>query len=184
METAIKGFPMYDMNKSDNSVGQDDGVLNWKIFEMMMKQEHQRANFQKTESHIGILILDGRFAQTLDQRTKQLLQFEINQIIKGYLRPIDLLTNKGFEQYLFLMPDMAGRDAELIKDVIENNLNTMLADNLDFGKNLIKAELKNLTNTDDLSLYPPAYYSSDNPRKHSDIMSKGRDAAWSKSQLT
>ena len=184
METAIKGFPTYNMSRTDNSVQQDDGVLSWQIFEMMVKQERQRANFQKTESHIGILTLDGRLSQTLDQRTKQLLQFEINQIIKGYLRPIDLLTNKGFEQYLFLMPDLEGKDAELIKGVIQNNLNTMLADNLNFGRNLVKAELKNLTDTNDLSFYPPAHFSSDNPRKHSDIRSKGRDAAWSKSQLT
>lgn len=179
---AINGFPKYEMKNNNTSI-EDSGILNWNVFMMMVNQEHQRAEYSKSEGHIGILSLDERLTMTLDQRTKQLLQFEINNTIKNYLRPIDLLTNRGFGQYLFLMPDLKLRETELMIDVIQNNLNTILGDNLEFGKNLVKAELKNLTEKDDLSLYTVAL-SPNHTREHKDFMSTGRDAAWSKSQLT
>lgn len=183
-EVAIKGFPKYNMENNQSASVENDGILNWNVFEIMLKQERQRAQYSRSEGYVGLLTLDERLSISLDQRTKQLLQFEINNIIKGYLRPIDLLTNRGFEQYFFLMPDLKKREADLMIDVIQNNLNTMLGDNLEFGKNLVKAELNNLNETNDLPLYPPSTHSSDNPRKHSDFMSKGLDSAWSKSQLS
>ncbi|MCR9290035.1 MAG: hypothetical protein NXI23_21900 [Bacteroidetes bacterium] len=59
----------------------------------------------------------------------------------------------------------------------------MLGDNLDFGKNLVKAELKSITDQNDLLFSAPSNLSNQ-LKKQNDFLSNGYESAWSKPELT
>ncbi|RMG79669.1 MAG: hypothetical protein D6714_16035 [Bacteroidetes bacterium] len=166
---------------SSNSDPENETVP-FQVFKILVAQERQRVVSKGTESYVGILTLNEVLEKTIDQRTLGLLQFEINQVIKGYLRPFDSLTNRGFGRYLFLMSDFKKRDALLLTDVIQSNLNTLLSDNLCVGQNLVEASVKPVTEDFEVALFPAKKHTGKKANVATDL--RRRRGIWTPSQLS
>ncbi len=184
-QKALQGMAANEMQTSTKTNLQRNGVVDWKVFEIMLKQERERSKYNGKEGWKGILTLDDSLPELLDQRSLQLLQIELNQVIKNYLRPIDILTNKGFQQYIFLLPDIKKKEAELLLDIIQSNVNIMLKDNIGLNQNLVHGELLALQEGFALE-FPKDEPNVDThqPVSKKDFSEKAKESAWKRFQLT
>ena len=85
------------------------------------------------ESHFGLIQLNEEKFNFLDEKTKDVLQKEILNIVAQYLRPVDLISYKNFSTFAFLMPESDPRLASEMKDMIDYNLKKLIGDNIDMG---------------------------------------------------
>ncbi|MFK7774565.1 MAG: hypothetical protein AB8F94_20665 [Saprospiraceae bacterium] len=130
---AIRGFgkkvaaaPTYEFKTTKNYFG-------WGLFKILVGQELTRLELRSHDSHFGVIQLNEEKFDFLDEKTKDVLQKEILNIVSQYLRPVDLISYKNFSTFAFLMPESDRRLASEMKDMIDYNLKKLIGDNIEMG---------------------------------------------------
>lgn len=138
---AVRGFgkktttPTYEFKTSKNYFG-------WGLFKILVGQELTRLEMRSHESHFGVIQLNEESFDFLDEKTKEVLQKEILNIVSQYLRPVDLISYKNFSTFAFLMPESDQRLASEMKDTIDYNLKKLIGDNIDMGsRKMLQVEI-------------------------------------------
>lgn len=105
------------------------GTIGWEFFQLVLQQELERTKLRPGSSFIGSLQLNTEAFHFLGPDTKEQLRHEILTIIRSYLRAADVLSSKGFDHYLFILPEMTLEEAADLEDLLQYNLSKLIGDN-------------------------------------------------------
>jgi hypothetical protein len=120
------------------------GVIGWEFFQLVLRQEIERTKLRPGASFFGTVNLDPAPFSFLGPDAKEQLRLEILTIIRSYLRAADILTSRGFEQYVFLLPEMTLEEAANLEDLLQYNLQKLLGDNFTDITPFVEATLQPL----------------------------------------
>lgn len=123
----------------------DLSVVPYSIFNLLVEQEKARAaNRKGTSSFAGELNINPSIYEDLAKDFRSQLKSEILNILRTYLRPIDILCANHTGKYSFIMPDCTKAKAYELYLLLLDNLNKLLSDNISNQTQIVSGDLRKL----------------------------------------
>ncbi len=132
-------------DKTDPEKLSDLSIVPATIFNLLVDQEKARVqNRKEISSYLGEIKINETVYAHLNEVYRLKLKMEVLEILKTYLRPIDILCAQSSGHYSFLLPDSKKPQAYELYLMILDNLNKILEDNTSSGQQLVSGDLKKI----------------------------------------
>ena len=123
----------------------DLSVVPPSIYKLLIAQEKARAaNKVNGSSFAAKILIDDEVFSELAEDFRSQLKEEILNIMKTYLREIDILSAKHTGEYDIMLPDSSQVEAFEIYHLLLDNLNKLLSDNIAEQDQVVTGDLRKL----------------------------------------
>lgn len=127
-DLAIGGFKKFDPKEVPSK--EDHRIVPYDVWVILFRQEQQRTQLRKINSHVGLLRLREEALSHLDQTTREKIMRECILTMSHYFRPVDFVSAKDLNLFLILMPEIKDKEVKVFQEILDYNIQKLLGDNL------------------------------------------------------
>ncbi|MEM1324199.1 MAG: hypothetical protein AAGG75_28330 [Bacteroidota bacterium] len=140
-QIVLRGIPKVGEQQAKKSVKMVTGIYSYEIFQHLLRQEEARIRNKGGQSVYGnVRILDEQLNMMTEEEVL-MLQNELAQVLKSYVRDSDMISAHSPTEYHFLLTDTTIAESNNLKATIEFNFGQLISGNVKDSQPEIIVEL-------------------------------------------